>query len=68
MGQHEPYIKSLNVHTFHDVTELYVRPTYGRYERGVERVLAEPEQETCLPHAAVPDEQQLEQVVVCLRH
>lgn len=42
--------------------------TDGGDEGGVEGVLAEAEQQTRLPHAAVSDQQQLEQVVVGLRH
>lgn len=42
--------------------------TDGGDEGGVEGVLAEPEQQAGLPDAAVPDQQQLEQVVVRLRH
>lgn len=42
--------------------------TYGRDERGVEGVLGEAEQDTGLPYPRVPDQQQLEQVVVGLRH
>lgn len=44
------------------------RLTDGGDEGGVESVLAEPEQQAGLADAAVPDEQQLEQVVVRLRH
>lgn len=44
------------------------RLTDGGDEGGVEGVLAEPEQQAGLADAAVPDEQQLEQVVVRLRH
>ena len=42
--------------------------TYCGYEGGVEGVLAEPEQQTCLADATVSDEQQLEQIIVRLRH
>lgn len=42
--------------------------TYCGYEGGVEGVLAESEQQTCLADAAVSDEQQLEQIIVRLRH
>lgn len=34
--------------------------TYCGYEGGIEGVLAEPEQQTCLADSAVSDEQQLE--------
>ena len=42
--------------------------TYGGDESGVEGVLGEAEQDTGLPHPRVPDQQQLEQVIVGLRH
>lgn len=42
--------------------------TYGGDEGGVEGVLGEAEQDTGLPHPRVPDQQQLEQVIVGLRH
>lgn len=42
--------------------------TYCGYEGGVERVLAESEQQTCLSDPAVTDEQQLEEVIVRFRH
>lgn len=44
------------------------RLTYGGDERGVERVLAEPEQQAGFTDAAVTDQQQLEQIIVRLRH
>lgn len=42
--------------------------TYCRNECGVEGVLAESEQQTCLADAAVSDQQQLEEVVVRFGH
>lgn len=42
--------------------------TYCGYEGGVEGVLAESEQQTCLTDSAVSDEQQLEQIIVRFRH
>lgn len=42
--------------------------TYCGYEGGIEGVLAEPEQQTCLADPAVSDEQQLEEVIVRFRH
>ena len=42
--------------------------TYCGYEGGIERVLAESEQQTCLADSAVSDEQQFEEVIVRLRH
>lgn len=42
--------------------------TYCRYEGGVEGVLAESEQQTCLADPAVPDQQQLEEVIVRFGH
>lgn len=51
-------------------SEARLRPalTDGGDEGGVEGVLREAEQGTGLAHARVADEQQLEQVVVGLRH
>lgn len=42
--------------------------TYCGYEGGVEGVLAEAEQQTRLSDSAIPDEQQLEQIIVRFRH
>ena len=42
--------------------------TDGGDEGGVECVLGEPEEDAGLAHARVADQQQLEQVVVRLRH
>lgn len=42
--------------------------TYCGYEGGIEGVLAESEQQTCLADSAVSDEQQLEEIVVRFRH
>lgn len=42
--------------------------TDGGDEGGVEGVFAEPEQQAGLPDAAVTDQQQLEQIVICLGH
>lgn len=42
--------------------------TYCGYEGGVEGVLAESEQQTCLTDSTVSDQQQFEQVIVRLRH
>ncbi|KAI3371304.1 hypothetical protein L3Q82_023918 [Scortum barcoo] len=42
--------------------------TYCGYEGGVEGVLAESEQQTCLADPAVPDEQQLEQLAKDFLH
>lgn len=40
--------------------------TDGRDERRVERVVREPEQDACLAHARIADQQQLEQQIVRL--
>jgi len=45
--------------------EIYA---YGGDEGGIEGILGEPEENARLPDSTVPDEQQLEQVVVCLGH
>ena len=42
--------------------------TYCGYEGGVKGVLAESEQQTCLPDSAVSDQKQLEQIIVRFRH
>lgn len=62
--------------SMHDVRYIYQRGgccrcralTYCGYEGGVEGVLAESEQQTCLPDSAVSDQQQLEQIIVRFRH
>lgn len=41
---------------------------YRGDEGGIKGILAEPEQQTCLSHAAVSDKQQFKQIVVCFRH
>lgn len=38
------------------------------YESAIEGVLAESEQQTCLPDPTVSDEQQLEEIIVRFRH
>lgn len=42
--------------------------TYCGYEGGVEGVLAESEQQTCLSDSTVSDEQQFEEIIVRFRH
>lgn len=42
--------------------------TYCGYEGGIEGVLAESEQQTCLADTAVSDEQQFEEIIVRFRH
>lgn len=42
--------------------------TYCGYEGGIERVLAESKQQTCLADSAVTDKQQFEQIIVRFRH
>lgn len=42
--------------------------TYCGYEGGIEGVLAESEEQTCLTDATVSDKQQFEEIIVRFRH
>lgn len=42
--------------------------TYCRYEGGIEGVLAESEQQTCLADSAVSDKQEFKEIIVRFRH
>ena len=42
--------------------------TYGGDERSIECILTEPEEDTSLAHSRVSDQQQFEEIIICLSH